>query len=185
MSENEQETILKPEEEASDEEFEAALREAQAAATVEEHETPAVAGEQLTALDSLQANEFVLELEGEPVEGVFRVMGLSTFQLEPVKPFQNRIKVAKMVQRNADLAFNQWIRETVEAGNASEDRPTRTLAVVAIDDGEETRRWTLKDAYIESIRYSPFDTASSDFVEEQLKIRYEELIESWTWNDNQ
>ncbi len=185
MSENEQESVLKPEEEASDEEFEAALREAQAAATVEEHETPAVAGEQLTALDSLQANEFALELEGEPVAGVFHVSGLMSFQLEPIKKFHKRIKVAKMVQRDGTLPFNQWIRESVEAGSDSDNRPTRTLAVVAIDDGEETRRWTLKGAYITGIRYSSFNTSSSDFVEEQVKIQFEEVIETWTWSDNQ
>ena len=32
------------------------------------------------ALDSLCANEFALEIDGEPIDGIFRVSGLTTFK---------------------------------------------------------------------------------------------------------
>lgn len=183
MTDNQQ-PILKPEEEASEEEFEAALKEAQEAASVQDEDYQAVAGEQFDALDSLQGNEFALELDGEPVEGIFRVAGLTTFRLEASDNLQNHIIITKMVQRDATLPFNAWIQETINAGKAA-NRPTRSLAVVAIDDGEETRRWTLTDTYITAIHYTDFDTSSNEFVEEIVEVRYDNISEMWTWSDNQ
>lgn len=138
---------------------------------------------QTRSLDSLSANEFYVEVEGVRVEGVFKVMGLTPFKLEvkptePLKPIKDPIKLVKMVQRDPNLPVNQWIRESV-ASKADIVRPTRTLAVVAVDNEHETRRWTLKEAWISEINYSEFNTASGDLVEETLTIQWASIEEVW------
>lgn len=175
---NEQSPIINPEEEASDEEFKAAMQAAAAAAHVDiDH----IAGQTSTvSLDSLQGNEFAVEIEGHLMNGVFRVSGLTTFKLAADSSTPAQITLAKMVQRDVTMPFNTWIRETV-TGNG--DRPTRRIDVLAVDDNEETRRWTLNDAYITEIRYTDFDTSSSELVEEIVTIAYESLTETWTWSE--
>ena len=133
-------------------------------------------------VDSLSANEFVVLLEGEIVKGVFKISGLLPFKLD-VKPSLTKLvrdpfKLSKMVQRDPNLPVNRWLRETIEA---KEDivRPTRTLEILAIDDGEESRRWTIKGAWISEIAYSDFNSASSDLIEETLTIHYDDIIETW------
>jgi hypothetical protein len=135
-----------------------------------------------TELDSLSAHEFVLEIEGQRASGIFKVAGLIPFKLE-IKPTQTRLvrdafKIHKMVQRDPANPFNVWIKETHEA-RADIARPTRTLAIVALDDGVETRRWTVKGAYISEVAYSEFNTASSELVEEILTVQYEAIDETW------
>lgn len=134
-------------------------------------------------VDSLSANEFEVLLDSERLQGVFRVSGLLPFKLD-VKPSLTKLvrepfKLSKMVQRDPQLPFNRWLRDTV----ASRDdivRPTRTLEIVAVDDGKETRRWTVKEAWISEISYSDFNTGSSDLVEETVIIHYDDIEESWS-----
>lgn len=134
-------------------------------------------------VDSLSANEFEVLLDGDRLQGVFRVSGLLPFKLD-VKPSLTKLvrepfKLSKMVQRDPQLPFNRWLRDTV----ASRDdivRPTRTLEIVAVDDGKETRRWTVKEAWISEISYSDFNTGSSDLVEETVIIHYDDIEESWS-----
>ena len=102
-------------------------------------------------IHSLSANEFEVQLDGEVVKGVFRISGLVPFKLD-VKPSMTKVvhepfKLAKMVQRDPEIAFNRWLRETIAATDDLA-RPSRTLEILAIDDGEETRRWTIKGAWI-------------------------------------
>lgn len=137
----------------------------------------------LVAVDSLVANEFAVELEGVRLPGVFRVTGLTPFKLDIINPSamviaREPFQFAKMVQRDGTSPFNVWLRETIAAKN-SPLRPKRTLAVVAIDDGVETRRWTAKGAYIIAVSYSSFDTGSSEMVEEYVSVLYEDIEESW------
>jgi len=132
----------------------------------------------MVAVDSLVANEFEVELSGERLLGVFRIDGLVTFQLNDageklMPPFQ----LVKMVQRDANNPFNKWLRETTST--LGSDRPRRELAVVAVDDGIETRRWTVKGAWISEIRYSSFDSGSSEMVEEVVTIHFDSIEESW------
>lgn len=180
MPTQDEQPIINPEEEASDEEFRAALAAAEKAAQIA-MVTAVKHLDEMQAIDSLQANEFHIELEGEPVTGVFSVTGLTSFTLSRESA---PITLAKMVQRDASLPMNQWLRETVESKGLPQ-RPMRTLDVVAVDDGEETRRWTLHNAYITEVRYSAFDTSSSNFVEEILTITCERIDEAWTWSDSQ
>jgi hypothetical protein len=133
-------------------------------------------------IDSLSANEFEVRIDGETVKGVFKVSGLLTFKLE-IKPsltkfVRDPFKISKMVQRDPNMPFNRWVRETV---GAKEDivRPVRTVDILAIDDGEEIRRWTIKGAWISEISYSDFNSASSDLIEETLTIHYEDISETW------
>ncbi len=133
-------------------------------------------------VDSLSANEFEVLLDGERLQGVFRVSGLLPFRLD-VKPSLTRLvrdpfKLSKMVQRDPQLPFNQWLQETV---SAREDivRPTRTLEIVAVDDGHETRRWTVKEAWISEISYSDFNSGSNELIEETVTVHYDDIIISW------
>ena len=139
----------------------------------------ASAGEQI---DSLTANEFEVHLEGERVPGIFRVSGFVPFKLE-VKPGVTKImrepfKLTKIVQRDPELPFNRWIRETI---SAKDDivRPTRALAVVALDEGVESRRWIVQGAWISEISYSDFDSASGELVEETVVVHYDDVQETW------
>jgi len=135
-------------------------------------------------LDSLNANEFNFEIEGEVTTGIFYVSGLTTVSFDEsgahIKP---PVEVGKMVERDGNNVFNKWLRETVDARNG-DSRPTREVAVVAIDDGVETRRWTLKGAWIQEVRYSQFDTASFEMVQEVFTIQYDEIEESWSATEN-
>ncbi|MBK8026887.1 MAG: phage tail protein [Chloroflexi bacterium] len=133
-------------------------------------------------IDSLRQNEFEVQLEGQRVSGIFTVSGLVPFKLDmsasqPVLK-QKPIVLTKLVQRDPTLPFNAWLRETVAAG-AGAKRPTRTLAIVVLDDGIETRRWTLNDAWISQIAYSDFSTANVELVEETITLHYESITEVW------
>ncbi len=133
-------------------------------------------------IDSLSANEFQVMVDDEQVKGVFRIIGLLPFKLE-VKPALTKLvrepfKLSKMVQRDPTLAFNQWLRETIDAKDDIV-RPTRTLHILAVDDGVEIRRWTVEGAWISEVSYSDFNSASSDLIEETLTIRYEDITETW------
>jgi phage tail-like protein len=141
----------------------------------------------IIAVDSLVANEFEVEIDGEKLLGVFRVSGLTPFRIEVQsaetahrihEPFQ----LVKMVQRDGNSPFNKWLRESV--ATKSGPRPRRTVSVVAIDDGQETRRWTLRGAYITQVSYSSFDTASSEMVQEIITLHYDEVEETWPATPN-
>lgn len=170
--------VIRPEEEASEEEFKAALAAAEAAASATA--APATLGAtHYVSVDSLQANEFHIELDGAVVTGVFRVSGLMSFNRAGG---QSPVTLSKMVQRDATLPFNQWIRATLAS---PDEHIIRTLDIVAVDDGEETRRWKLSGAYIVAIRYEAFDTSSTDLIEEIVTLGYDNIYEYWTWSDKQ
>ncbi len=137
----------------------------------------------LIAVDSLVANEFAVEIEGEVMLGVFRVSGFTPFKLQieadGSKSVATPFVIAKMVQRDGSNSFNQWLQETVANAETS-TRPRRTLAIVAIDDGTETRRWTVNGAWITSVSYSDFDTSSSEMIEETVTIHYDSIEETWS-----
>jgi hypothetical protein len=130
-------------------------------------------------VDSLIANEFAFEINGEAVSGVFRVGNLVTYATDDDG---NRIKppfeVAKMVERDANSSFNSWLRETTDARNSG-DTPRRDVTVVAVDDGVETRRWTAKGAWIKSISYSDFDSSSFEMIAETFVIGYDDIEETF------
>lgn len=130
-------------------------------------------------IDSLIANEFAFEINGEAVSGVFRVGNLVTYATDNEG---NRLKpsfeVSKMVERDGNNAFNSWLRETTDARN-SDDNPRRDVTVVAVDDGVETRRWTAKNAWIKSVSYSDFDSSSFEMVAETFVIAYDDIEETF------
>jgi hypothetical protein len=135
------------------------------------------------AIDSLSANEFAIHIEDELVDGVFRVSGLVPFKLEvktttSLKHLKEPFKIIKMVQRDPNAPFNRWLRETVAAGDDIV-RPTRTVTLLAVDDGVETRRWSVKGAWISEVTYSDFNTSSGELIEETLTIQWEEIEETW------
>ncbi len=133
-------------------------------------------------IDSLSANEFEVLLDGERVQGISRITGLLPFKLE-VKPSLTKLvrepfKLAKIVQRDPTLPFNRWLRESIDAADDIV-RPTRTLEILAVDDGEEIRRWTVKGAWISEVSYSDFNSASGELIEETITVRYDEIGETW------
>jgi hypothetical protein len=133
-------------------------------------------------IDSLSANEFAVEVDGARAAGIFRVSGMTPFKLD-VKPSLTKIvrepfKITKIVQRDATLPFNRWVRETLAARDDIV-RPERTVAVIALDEGVETRRWIFTGAKIIQISYSDFNTGSGELIEETLTIMYEDCAESW------
>lgn len=131
-------------------------------------------------LDSLNGNEFQFEIEGETAPGIFYVANLTTLKFdENGVRVKVPLEVGKMVERDGNNAFNKWLREAIDLRNA-DAHPTRTIAIVAVDDGVETRRWTLKGAWIQSVTYSTFDTASFEMVQEIYTIQYDDIEETWT-----
>lgn len=131
----------------------------------------------LVAVDSLVANEFEIHIDNQPMLGVFRVDGMVTFKLDEAgKRVHQPFRIIKMVQRDANNPFNSWLRATIAANG---DKPRRTVTVMAVDDGIETRRWIFKGAWIQQVEYSAFDTASHDMVEEIVTIYYDSLEESF------
>lgn len=139
---------------------------------------------QLNEVDSLIANEFSFEINGDIVSGVFHI---KHFVLYATDEQGNRIKpsfeVTKMVQRDSNRPFNQWHHETITARN-SDEKPRRDVTITAIDDGVETRRWTAKNAWIQAIRYSDFDTGSFEMVAETYVIAYDDIEEVWSISDD-
>lgn len=134
------------------------------------------------AIDSLSAHEFAVEIEGRRANGIFRVSGLTPFKLD-IKPSMKKLvrdpfKISKMVQRDPANPFNAWLRESVIARDDIV-RPTRKLAIIAIDDGVEIRRWTIQGAYVGEVTYSDFNSSSNELIEETLTIYYEDVVESW------
>lgn len=142
----------------------------------------AAAGHGVQAVDSLSANEFAVEVNGQRVTGVFAVTGLSSYHLKmedgkPVGMDFPTINLTKMVQRDPNLPFNQWTRETVAARGTR--LPTRDISVIALDEGVETRRWVYRNCWISSIHFSDFDTALDFLIEEKVTIQHGGVEEVW------
>jgi tail tube protein gp19 len=135
-------------------------------------------------IDSLIANEFAFEIAGEAVSGVFRISNLFTYATDDngsrMKP---PFEVSKMVERDGNNVFNKWLRETTDARD-SDDKPSRDVTVVAVDDGVETRRWTAKGAWIQSVSYSDFDSGSFEMIAETFVIAYDDIEESFPATDS-
>ena len=139
--------------------------------------------ENIRAIDSLVANEFEMRIEDQVISGIFSISGLVSFKLDvktttSLKKIEEPFVIKKMVQRDPYNVFNTWIRDTFSAGDDI-DRPMRTVSIHAIDDGVETRRWTIKKAWISEIKYSDFNTASSEMIEETISIQYDDIEEYW------
>ena len=139
-------------------------------------------GHGVQAVDSLSSNEFMIEVNGERVSGVFAVSGLSSYSLkmEDGKPTGMDfppIMVTKMVQQDSSLPFNQWTRETVAA--RATRLPTRDISIVALDEGVETRRWIYRNCWISNIQFSDFDTGLEFLIEEKVTIQHGGVEEIW------
>lgn len=142
----------------------------------------AASGHGVQAVDSLSANEFAVEVNGERVTGVFAVTGLSSYHLKmqdgkPVGMDFPTITITKMVQRDPNLPFNQWTRETVAARGTR--LPTRDISIIALDEGVETRRWVYRNCWISSIHFSDFDTALDFLIEEKVTVQHGGVEEVW------
>ena len=134
-------------------------------------------------IDSLSANEFVVEMDGAAVDGIFKVTGFSPFKLEvkptaSLKAVKDAFQIIKMVRRDPQHPFNVWLRESINT-KADIVRPTRTLAIIAMDEASETRRWLVKGAWISGVSYSEFNTGSGELVEETLTIQWDDIETVW------
>jgi hypothetical protein len=132
----------------------------------------------IKAIDSLSANEFRVEIDGETATGIFGVSGLHirSVDLTAGRLVNQPLTITKMVQQNPDLPFNRWTRETLANPTS---KVTREIAVVAMDEGVETRRWVYKDAWISDIAFSDFDKSRDVLIEECLTIQHVGVEEIW------
>lgn len=133
----------------------------------------------MIALDSLCANEFAVEIDGQRADGIFRVVGLILFRSSNESPQETPLTITKMVQRDPNTPFNQWLLETMNVAEISQ-RPKRTVSVIALDDGVETRRWTFVNAQIVAVTYSEFDSSSRELVEERISMHYGSVEHIWS-----
>jgi hypothetical protein len=131
----------------------------------------------IQAVDSLSANEFQVEINGQVVTGIFGVGNICIRCVDSDGTLIHQpVTIAKMVQQDPNLPFNQWTRETMARPT---EKVTRNLAVVAMDEGVETRRWIFKDAWISDISFSDFDSSSQELIAEQLIIEHNGVEEIW------
>ncbi len=132
----------------------------------------------VASVDSLSANEFLVEIDGQVADGIFGVSGLCVryIDLEKQKIVQRPLIITKMVQRDPTKPFNQWTRETLANPTS---KIARTLTIIAMDEKVETRRWVFKDAWISCIEFSDFDSSSGVLVEERLTIQHGGVEEVW------
>ncbi len=132
----------------------------------------------IRAVDSLSANEFRVEVNGQAASGIFGVHGLTVRAIDPNtgEPLRRPLVISKMVQQDPSLPFNAWVRETLAKPGG---KVTRQLAVVAVDEGVETLRWVLSEAWISDIAYSDFDTSRSELIEERLTIQHGGVQAIW------
>lgn len=134
-------------------------------------------------IDSLTANEFAVEVNGERLNGIFRVTGLSPLKLDvktttQLKAIKEPFQIVKMFHRDPANPINAWMRETVAVG-VDIVRPSRTLSVIALDGGVEVRRWVFKGAWISAVSYSDFNTGSGELIEETLTIQWDDVEIQW------
>jgi phage tail-like protein len=132
----------------------------------------------IRAIDSLSSNEFQVEIDGEVASGIFGVSGLHIrcVDLAAGRLVHQPLTITKMVQQDPDLPFNRWVRETLEN---STSKVTCQIAIVAMDEGVETRRWVYQDAWISDIAFSDFDKAHSVLIEERLTIQHSGVEQIW------
>lgn len=132
----------------------------------------------IKALDSLSANEFHVEIDGAIATGIFGVSGIvsRSVDINAGRLINAPITITKMVQQDPELPFNRWTRETLANPTT---RVTRQIAVVAMDEGRETRRWVFKDAWISDISFSDFDTSRDELIEERLVVHHHGVEEIW------
>lgn len=133
----------------------------------------------MVTIDSLVANEFGFEINGERVSGVLSIAKLISFSMdESGKRHFPPFEVSKIVERDGNNLFNRWLRETIAARNSG-TRPRRDVTVLAIDDGVVTRRWHVKNAWIKEVQYSSFDSGSFEIVAETLVIMYDDIEDTF------
>lgn len=132
----------------------------------------------IKAVDSLSANEFHVEIDGEIATGIFGVSGIHirSVDLAAGRLIHRPVTITKMVQQQPDLPFNVWTRETLENPTS---KITRELAIVAMDEGVQTRRWVYQNAWISDISFSDFDTSREELVAETLVIHHTGVQEIW------
>lgn len=132
----------------------------------------------IQAVDSLSASEFQVEINGEIATGIFGVSGIHirSVDLTAGRLVNKPLTIVKMVQQDPRLPFNRWTQETLANPTS---KVTREIAVVAVDEGKETRRWVYKEAWISDIAFSDFDSGSQALVEEQLIIQHNGVEEIW------
>lgn len=132
----------------------------------------------IQAVDSLSANEFHVEINGTLASGIFGVSGLHirSVDLSAGRLVHQPLTITKMVQQNPKLPFNAWTRETLANPTT---KVTREIAVVAMDEGRETRRWVYQNAWISDIAFSEFNTGRDELIEERLTIQHNGVTEIW------
>jgi len=127
----------------------------------------------VSGINTLQANEFAVTLEGETLD---TVLSFDTFEYmtpggEGDKPL---LTLYKLVEDDRDTIFNRWLAESLGSTDSS-GRPRRTFVLTAVNDGHAIRRWTFQGAWIAAVALSSLDSASYEFAVERVRLGYDRI----------
>lgn len=82
-----------------------------------------------------------------------------------------------ILQDGSEDAARDWIKKVVNVNKGVSSLPTdymRDVDLVQYDrTGQETRRWTLRGAWIKALEYDELDGASSENTLEKLTLSYQ------------
>jgi hypothetical protein len=126
-----------------------------------------------SGFNTLQANDFVVTLDGEAVDTILScdMFEYLTAAGDADKPF---LTFYKQVEESRDSVFNRWLGETLGSREPS-SRPRRTFVVTAVNDGNPIRRWTFTGAWIAAVAQGSLDSTSHEFAVERIKLGYDKI----------
>ena len=126
-----------------------------------------------SGFNTLQANDFIVTLDGEAVDTILScdMFEYLTAAGDADKPF---LTFYKQVEESRDSVFNRWLGETLGSREPS-SRPRRTFVVTAVNDGNPIRRWTFTGAWIAAVAQGSLDSTSHEFAVERIKLGYDKI----------
>lgn len=127
----------------------------------------------VSGANTLQANEFTVEIDGELIDSIVTCEAFTYLQGD-AGGGRSSISMRKRVEDSPTTAFNRWLIETL-AAPAADSRPCRTVVVTALNDGTPIRRWTFAGSKIMSIVQGGFEVDSYEFADEQVTIGYDRM----------
>jgi len=127
----------------------------------------------VSGVNSLQVNEFVVTLDGEAIDTILScdMFEYLTAEGDADKPL---LSFTKQVEGSPDTVFNRWLVETLGSQSPS-GRPRRSFVVTAVNDGNAIRRWTFKGAWIAAVAQGSLATTSYDFAVERVSLGYDNI----------
>ena len=124
-------------------------------------------------VNTLQANQFVVTLDGEAID---TILSCDMFEYLTAEGAADKppLTFYKQVEDSRDTVFNRWLAETL-ASETPSSRPRRNFVVTAVNDGNPIRRWTFRGAWIAAVAQGSLDSTSHDFAVERIKLCYDKI----------